>query len=448
MNTYKNSILLVWGLCALILFNCSKDKSPEQETPNPAIYFIETLGGSLNESAQAITKTSDEGYAILGYTQSSDADLSNKTNESFDYWLLKYDLNDNLQWQQSYGGTDDDRGFDIIQTSDNGYAILGYSKSSDGDVTMNNGAQDFWIAKLNSTGNISWQKSFGFAGADNGISLIQTNDGGYLLTGVLDVSASGGEGNSKSYLAKLHAGGDYWVIKIDASGNKEWSRYYGGSFTDTPYGAIQTQDNGYIIIGSSDSDDVDISNNKGSYDFWIIKISENGTLIWEKSFGGSEIDEARAITASNDGNYIIVGDTRSSDLNVSKNNGAADLWVIKITPNGDLIWEKTFGGSSFDVGRSINKTQDNGFIISGNSRSADGDVLTNQGQNDAWVLKIDVNANLIWQKTIGGSDIDFAYDAVELENKTIVAVGESSSNDFDITENKGFSDLLIINIKE
>ena len=123
------------------------------------------------------------------------------------------------------------------------------------------------------------------------------------------------------------------------------------------------------------------------------------------------------------------------------------MWVIKITPSGDLIWEKTIGGTSFDVGRSINKTQDNGFLISGSSRSADGDISTNNGQNDALVLKIDLNGNLEWLKTIGGSNIDFAYDAVELNNKTVVAVGESSSNDGDLNENKGFSDLLIIKIK-
>lgn len=166
-----------------------------------------------------------------------------------------------------------------------------------------------------------------------------------------------------------------------------------------------------------------------------------------KSYGGSEIDEARAVVKSNDGNYIIVGDTRSADFDVSINQGAADLWVIKISSDGNLIAQKTFGGSNFDVARSISKTQDGGFIISGSSRSVDGDVEINQGQNDAWILKIDSYINLEWQKTIGGSDIDFAYDAIELDDKTIIAVGESNSNNFDITENKGFTDLLILKLK-
>lgn len=446
----RNSLLYILMLLAFTFFlfeSCSKnDDGNTIKSTSKNIEFLKTLGGTKNESAQSITKTQDGGYAILGFVQSNDGDVENKTNDSFDYWVLKFDSSNNLQWQKTYGGSDDDRGSNLIQTTDGGYAVLGYSKSSNGDILENNGFEDFWISKLNASGNITWEKSFGFSGADNGISLIQTNDGGYLLSGVLDVSASGGQGNSKSSSTKRHAGGDYWVIKLNAIGEKQWSKFFGGSFTDTPYGAIQTQDNSYIIVGSSDSNDFNISSNIGSYDFWILKLSENGTLIWEKSFGGSEIDEARGIVASSDGNYVVVGDTRSNDFDVSKNNGAADLWVIKISPDGNLIWEKSFGGSSFDVGRSIKNTQDDGFVISGSSRSADGDVSKNQGQNDAWVLKINANGNLEWQKTIGGTEIDFAYDAVELNDETIIAVGESSSHNLDIPENKGFSDLLILKL--
>ncbi len=444
----KKHISVLSFLCALIFFfSCSSNEDvPKNDDSQQKPNFVKTYGGSKNDLAQSVIKTQDGGYAILGYTQSNDGDVSNKTNESFDYWLLKFDSNNTLLWQKTYGGTDDDRGSDIIQTTDSGFAIIGYSKSTNGDVTQNAGAHDYWISKLDASGTITWQKSFGFAGADKGNAIIQTKDGGYLLTGVLDVSASGGMGNSKN-TSRKHAGGDYWAIKLSSSGDQQWSKFFGGTFTDTTYDAIQTEDNGYLLVGSSDSKDVDIKGNKGSYDFWIVKIDSNGILVWEKSFGGSEIDEARAITSSGDGNYIIVGDTRSSDLDVSKNNGAADLWMIKISPIGDLIWEKTYGGSNFDVGRSISKTQDNGFLISGSSRSTDGDVSENQGQNDAWVLKIDANANIEWQKTIGGSNIDFAYDAVELNDKTIIAVGETSSSDFDVSENKGFTDVLLIKIK-
>ena len=432
---------------ALFFINCSEDN--DNSIPNgqeKEIDFITTLGGSKNESAQAVVNTTDGGYAILGHAQSMDGDVLNKSNESYDYWLLKFDATNQLQWQKTYGGSDDDRGVDLIQTSDNGYAVIGKSKSNDLEVSENAGFDDFWVSKLDSSGTIIWEYSFGFAGSDTPYSIIQTNDDGYLLSGVLDVSASNGQGDRNSILSR-HAGGDYWVIKLNASGVKQWSNYYGGSFTDTAYDAIQTEDDGYIIIGSSDSDDVDITNNLGSYDFWILKISATGTLVWEKSFGGSEIDEAHAISQATDGNYLIVGDTRSNDLEISQNNGAADLWIVKITPEGTLLWEKTVGGSSFDVGRSISKTQDNGFLVSGSSRSSDGNLTSNKGQNDAWVVKINSSGNLEWQKTIGGSEVDFFYDAVELNDQTIIAVGDSNSSNEDIYENNGFSDLLILKLK-
>jgi hypothetical protein len=436
--------IILFGLI-LSLVNCSKDDSQPSDNFENVVDSVLTYGGSKNESAQAVTKTNDGGYAVLGYTQSMDGNITDKQNESFDYWLLKFDSENNLQWSKTYGGTNDDRGNDIIQTSDGGYAIIGYSSSTDEDVNENAGQRDYWLLKLDSFGNISWQKSYGYSGIDVGHNVLQTNDGGFFITGVLDVTASGGEGNT-SRTASRHAGGDYWALKLDASGAIEWSKYYGGGFTDTPYDAIQTND-GYIIIGSSDSDDVDIADNKGTYDFWVVKISNTGNIIWEKSFGGDEIDEARAITSANDGNYVIAGDTRSNNTDVSQNNGAADLWLIKISPNGDLLWEKTYGGSSFDVARSIENTEDNGFLIAGSSRSSNGDIEVNQGQNDAWVLKTNSNGEIQWQKTIGGLDIDFAFDAAELNNKTVVIVGESNSNDLDIENNQGFTDLLIIKIK-
>ncbi len=442
--SHKTYFLLV---SLLILFNCSKNDDNTSGLPlAKSTEFVKTLGGSLNESGQSVLKTTDGGYAILGHTQSMNGDIQNKTNDSFDFWLLKFDRNDALQWQNTYGGSDDDRGLDIIQTTDNGYAILGYSKSVDGDLTENAGANDFWIAKLDVSGSIIWQKSFGFLGADIGYALTETNDNGYLITGVLDVSASGGQGNSKTLLAALHAGGDYWAIKLNANGEKEWSQFFGGTFTDTPYDVVETSDNSFIIVGSSDSDDVDIKNNNGTYDFWVVKLSNTGDLIWEKSFGGSEIDEAWGIVATNDGNFIIVGDTRSNDKDVTINKGAADLFVLKITPNGDVVWRKSFGGSSFDTARSISKTSDDGFLISGSSRSSNGDILKNNGQNDALVLKLTTNGDLEWQTTVGGANVDLAFDVVQLNDNSIVAVGESSSADQDVSENKGFTDLLIFKI--
>jgi len=432
---------------AIFLFSCSSDDS-SGSSDKPQTTFVKTYGGSKNDSAQSIVATLDGGYAILGFTQSNDGDITDKQDESFDYWILKFDAQDNLQWQKTYGGSADDRGNDIIQTQDGGYAILGHSFSDNNDISDNAGLQDYWLAKLDVNGNITWQKSFGYQGADSGISVIQTNDQGYLISGILDVSASGGLGNTSRSTNNRHAGGDYWVLKLDSSGTIQWSKYFGGNSTDTPEDIIQANDNGFIIVGSSDSNDIDISSNIGTYDFWVIRISSSGDLVWEKSYGGTQIDEARAIVKSEDGNYIIAGDTRSNDGDVLSNKGAADLWLIKISPNGDLIWEKTIGGSSFDVARAIVKSQNNGFIISGSSRSSDFNVSENKGQNDVWVLKVDNNGNMEWETTAGGSNIDFSYGVAELNNSSIIAIGDSASSDGDIIDNKGFSDMLIVKIED
>ena len=435
-------------LCLFFLFNCSKKEVFQiSDTTEIAdvLEFVETLGGSKNDAFNAVKATTDGGYITAGYTQSNNGDILEKTNTSFDFLISKFSSKNILEWQKTFGGSDDDRATAIVQTLDGGFAVLGFTKSTDIAVSANAGSKDFWLLKLTSNGNLLWEKSFGFSGADYGTDLIETKEGGFLITGVLDVSASDGQGSAKSTATK-HSGGDYWAIKTDNTGALEWSRFFGGSFTEVPLGVLETDAHNFVIVGSSDSKDFNISNNKGSYDFWIIKISTEGTLLWEKSFGGSEIDEAKAITTTNDGNFIIVGDTRSTDKNVSKNNGAADIWVLKVSEEGTLLWEKTIGGTNFDVARAVSRTQDNGYLISGSSRSLD-NGFENKGQNDALILKIDKNGNLLWKKTFGGSEIDFLYGVVELENTAIIAVGESSSSDQDILENKGFTDALIIQIK-
>jgi hypothetical protein len=432
-------------------FCCSKttidnNDNTEEQSINTEITFVKTLGGSNNDVANAIVKTTNNGYAVLGYTQSNNGDITTKTKENFDVFLLNFNQNDELIFTNTFGGLEDDRGNAIIQTNDNGFAILGYS-SSENETISNNGSRDFWMIKTNSNGNLIWQKNFGFAGNDTGISIIQTNDNGFLLTGIIDVTASEGQGNAKKRISKKHAGGDFWAIKLSGNGDFEWSKFFGGSFTDTPLDVVETQNNSFIIVGSSDSKDVDISNNLGSYDFWVIHISAKGELIWEKNFGGSEIDEAYGIAKTADNNFVIVGDTRSSDKNISKNNGGADVWLIKIDINGNLLWEKTIGASGFDASRSIKLTADNGFLITGSSRSSDNDFI-NKGQNDALLIKVDENGDLVWQKTVGGSKIDLFYDAVQTKENEYIAVGESSSSDNDIDTNKGFSDLLIVKITE
>lgn len=429
-------------LITIPLLSCSNDDNSSSETSG--LKWVRTYGGSKNEAANSVVNTLDGGYAVLGYTQSTDGNISNNPTENYDYWVLKFDTNDELQWNKTYGGSLDDRGNDIIQTQDGGYVIVGYSKSADEDVTANAGAHDLWIVKLTATGSVSWEKSLGYIGSDKAQSVIQTTDGGYFIVGLLDVTASGGEGNSR---ATQHAGGDYWGVKLDASGNTEWTKYFGGNNSELPYDTIQTSDGGYIIIGTSDSTDVDITNNKGQYDFWIVKINATGSLVWEKSFGGTGIDEAYSVVEAENNNFMILGKTFSDDVDVSHNIGQADAWLIKIDSNGTLLWEKTYGGSSFDSGHAITNSQDGGYIITGSSRSQDGDLSINNGQNDVFILKISATGDVQRGYSLGGTDADFSYGIIEKSNNEIILVGETGSSDFDILENKGFTDVLIAKLR-
>ncbi len=440
------SILSILGL--LLFTSCNKD-GPAQSTYTflGEIEAVKTSGGSNNDSFQSVVKTNDDGYAAFGFTQSNDGDITDKPVIGYDYWLVKYDSNDQMLWSKTFGGTGDDRGNTLIATNDNGFLLIGASRSNDEDVTTNFGADDFWIVKLDALGNITWEKTFGFSGFDRAYSAIQTNDGGYLITGSLDVTASNLQGNDRS-TRQAHAGGDYWAIKLDANGNKIWRRYFGGSLTEVTNGVVQTNDNGFILSGYTDSSDIDISSNHGSYDYWLIKIDANGNKMWEKTYGGSQIDKSYAITKTADGNFIIVGDSRSTDFDISTNNGVADIWAIKIDEDGQLLWEKNYGGEQFDAATSITAAQDGGFYIAGNSRSTTGDISTpNLGRNDAWIIKISETGNLEWNKSIGGSSTDLAFGVIELSNKNLIIAGETSSNDHDIITNKGFTDGLLIKIK-
>jgi len=367
------------------------------------------------------------------------------------YWLVKTDSEGNIQWSKTYGGTNDDRGEEVIQTSDGGYAMTGYSRSSDGDVSNNEGFQDHWVVKLDAQGEIQWEKSYGFPGSDQAFSIIQTTDGGYFTSGFLDVTASNGDGNdftapgNNNTRATLHGVGEFWGHKLDANGNKEWRRYFGGTNNDRAYATVQADDGGILMVGASESNDFDISDPKGSYDFWAVRLDASGNLVWERSFGGSEIDIAFAATKTADGNYIIAGDTRSNDGDVTEFNGNADVWVIKINDQGTLLWEKTLGGTNFDSARAVVATT-NGIAITGSSRSNDIDLTSNSGQNDIWIALLDDNGNLQDQQAIGGDGIDFGLGIAANNQGDIIIAGETQSNTGELTSSNGSLDAVLIKI--
>lgn len=445
MTLFKNYIKIVLMLFSIV--SCTSDDSIKINSLTGEIEWQKTFGGANDDIARAIIETSDKGYAIIGYTNSIDGDITDKTVAENDFWVLKLDPNGNIEWQKTYGGSGDDQGRSIIQTSDGGYAITGPSKSADGDGSNNEGQHDHWIVKLDAQGNIQWEKSHGFSGHDHSRSILQTNDGGYFIGGYLDVTASGGLGNET--VTTKHGVGEFWAQKLDATGNLEWRRYFGGTNNDRIFKVLQAHDGNFLLIGSSESDDFDVNNGNGSYDVWVIKIDTKGSMLWEKSFGGSGIDNGHAAVKTNDGNYLIAGTAISTDGDISNSKGNSDAWIIKINDSGKLLWEKSFGGSNFDAAWAIDSGKGifSSYIIAGNSKSSDGDITSNNGENDFWVLKIDTTGKLLFEKSLGGSGLDFAYGVIETFDQKIVVVGETESTDKDITSNKGGKDIWIAKIK-
>ena len=219
------------------------------------------------------------------------------------------------------------------------------------------------------------------------------------------------------------------------SQNINFIKSYGNNGYDFGRDIKQDVDTGYIATGSSSSF------GSGTADAFLLKVDSMGNFKWSYNYGGQNTDWGESVVVTNDSSYAIGGYTNSFG------SGGFDFYLVRADKDGTPLWEKTYGGSSFDVGRSIKKTQDGGYLLAGSSRSQDGDLSTNNGQNDAWVFKVSSNGTKQWQQSLGGSQIDFAYDVIENASNEIIFVGESSSSDFDILENKGFSDLLIAKIK-
>lgn len=442
--------LCIAALSLIFFCNCVEpgyevlsNHTTNQTTTN--LNYIKNFGGSLDDTPSSIIPTNDGGFAIIGYTNSVDILELDKNLTVNDYWILKFDQNANLQWQKSYGGSLDDRGQAIVENTTGGFTLAGYAQSSDGDASNNQGFHDNWLIQVDQQGNLLWEQSFGFAGHDHAYDLLQNTNGELFFTGFLDVSASNGQGaTAKLQNTSAHGVGEFWATQLNKQGNIAWRKYFGGSANDRAHAVASAPNGGYVMAGFTESEDFDITQNFGSYDFWVVKIDKIGNLDWQKNYGGSGIDQAQDIIATPDGGYLVVGNTFSDDGMVANALGQSDIWVIKIDANGNLLWQNTYGGSGFDACQSISPAPDGGFIITGNSKSTDLNLTANFGQNDVWIFKIDQQGQLQWQQTFGGSNLDFGYGAIAKTNGEIILIAQSTSTDFLTLQHKGGQDLIVL----
>jgi hypothetical protein len=341
-------------------------------------------------------------------------------------------------FSSSFGGTDLDRAERIIQTDDGSYAVFGWVRSIDGDVTNNRGASDMWLIKLDDSGGLLWEKSYGGAATEYGYDFDLTSDGGFIIAG--DSYSSDGDVPSN---AGQH---DALVLKLDRNGSIEWSRVFGGSLGETFQSVIETSDGGYVLAGFTRSSDGDFSGNYGESDLLILKLDGSGNLLWQKSYGGAGSDIAREVRQTSDGEFVVVGETNSTNGHVTESKGGLDVWLLKLDSSGDLIWQKSYGGSGNDWGTSINIASNGNYAIGGISASGDGDVTGAHGIDDFWVLLVDVNGNLQWQNALGGSYRENCFSIDQMSDGGFVATGYTQSVDGDISETLGSWDIWIVKL--
>jgi predicted secreted protein len=339
--------------------------------------WSKTYGGSGEENAGAMVATSDGGYALAGYTNSSGAG-------GYDFWLVKTDKNGEMQWNQTYGGKDYDMAYSLVQTSDQGYAIAGFTYS------FGAGGSDFWLVKTDQNGNIEWNQTYGSGSSDHGHSVVQTPDGGYAIAG--------------------EGGNDFLLVKTDAMGNMEWNKTYGEDQYDMAKSLIVTSDGGYAIAGSKDG-----RINYSESDFWLIKTDAQGNIEWDREFS-EWVDHPNMVIETSDGGYALAGVISFWYPHAG--------WLVKTKENGLMDWNKEFGStrdSYQETANAVTETADQGFAVAGQTEKL------GEGSHDFWLIKTDAQGNVLWNQTYGGPESESPCAIVECPDGSYVIAGTTSS---------------------
>jgi uncharacterized delta-60 repeat protein len=323
--------------------------------------FYGAPGNFSNDRARDIQLTSDGGYIVAGW-----AALGS------DMWISKLNSDGTIRWQKAFDGSRGDFGRSVEVTDDGGCVVAGYTYSFGADQYHS----DVWLVKLDPEGNTEWQRVYGDIDTQRVSSVRKTTDGGYIMAG------ESNRGNRY----------DFWVLKINANGTSAWQKTYsmGGGY-DRAYAVKQTLDGGYIVCGES------------NFNFWILKLQADGTVDWEKAYDDGGWNTARAIEQTTDFGYIVAGE------------GDTDAWVMKLNADGTIAWQKTYGGGTWDAASSVQETFDGGYVVAGYTRSF------GQGDSDVWVLKLNADGTIDWEKTYGGSEDDDALQIRESPNGYVVA---------------------------
>ncbi|MCZ2442395.1 MAG: T9SS type A sorting domain-containing protein [Flavobacteriales bacterium] len=417
----------------------------------PILSFEKSYGGTKHEYAWKTIPTSDGGMAFVGFSKSDDGDLSGHhgSSSNTDLWVCKTNAAGGVIWSKLFGGSENDQGYDILQTTDGGYMVVGYTRSDDGDVTnLHNysGTSDLWVLKLNVSGGLVWEKCYGGTDDDQASAIVAIPGGGYYIGGTTysnDVDVS----NHHSYA-------DMWVIKIDESGTLLSQKCIGGTDFDEGIGLILTNDNGCLIYGRTSSNDGDAIGYHAGSDMLLAKLSASLSLEWSKCYGGSGTEECNSAVQLADGSYAALGYTsthNNGDITGHHGNqGSDDFWLLKLTSTGSIDWAKCYGGSGDDQANGLTKTSEGGFVMTGLTNSLDGDVSgfhIGGFDPDIWTIGVSENGSVLWQRCSGGSGQDESFNIYEESTNIYVITGFTYSTDYDVSSNHGSADGWIIKIK-
>ncbi|ROL58423.1 T9SS C-terminal target domain-containing protein [Bacteroidetes/Chlorobi group bacterium Naka2016] len=354
------------------------------------------LGGSDWDGANCIVQTKDSCYLIGAWSSSTDYDVS-KPQQVQDLWFIKLDRGGNIIWKKTYGGRGYEQPKSILVLEDGNFLITGYSSSIQGEFVNKYGSFDLFVIKLDASGEIKKIKFYGGTHNDKGNFIMQTSDGGFLVVGSTSSNDGDVVGWHPGYTDTGYPLEDFWVLKLDQDLNLQWQKPLGGSNPDVAHSAVETPDNGFIVVGETSSNNGDVQGLKGNQNIWLVKLSSSGEIEWSRCYGGSFVDFATNIVKDFDGNYLVLGHSASNDNDVISNNGGMDVWLFKINLNGEVLWSDCFGGSSTDMSSSLLQLDNGNVLLACSSSSKDGDVSGwHQGYNpdagypnpDFWIVNL------------------------------------------------------------
>lgn len=418
------------------------------------IHWDRRFGGPNTDFLFSAKRTHDNGLILGGFTLSdSGGDKTQSSAGKEDYWVVRTDQSGNKLWDRRFGGSDTDDMYDIVCCSNGGYLLIGWSASGqDGDKSQpSRGDVDYWVVRIDEGGNKLWDRRFGGSSEDCGQTAIELDNGDFLLGGFSRSNISGDKTQNS-----WNSSRDIWLVRIDANGNKLDDKRFGGADEDRVIKMWQSPSGDIFLAGisASSTGGEKTSPSLGSgYDFWLLKLNSSFSLVWERSYGGAENDYLTSFTPVSSGGFLLCGNSNSgvSGDKSEPVSGPSDIWVLRVSDTGSVLWDRTYGGSDGDSSPCAIEMPHGGFTISAESTSGLSGCKTepNKGGNDYWVLRADADGNILTQKTLGGAGTDeAAAPSVLLPGGCVLLCGYSYSNaSGDVTQTtRGSHDYWIIKV--